>query len=275
MILLDFSPISLAAAFMCGEELSEDLYRHLTLNSILNYKKKFKKYGQLVVALDDKNYWRKDIHPDYKGHRAAAREASTFDFKAFYKHQETVKAEFSEIFPYHWIQLPRLEADDIIGHLAMTAKEETVIVSPDGDFKQCMRNPRVKLYSNLKKKFEEDKTLYEIEYELHEKFLKGDSGDNINNVFHPLADSPARQKPVTKRLIEHTYEMGLGQDIKDRYEQNKSLIDLREIPEEYKAMIEAAINKEVKGSKARIWNYLASKKLNRIGSFIKDVEDFV
>lgn len=276
MLMIDFSPISIAAGFMCGEELSEDLLRHMTLNSILSYKKKFRKLGATVIAFDDtsKDYWRKDLHPAYKGHRAELREKSNFDFKSFYKYQEIVKEEFRDIFPYHWIQIPRLEADDIIGRLALTAKEPTVIVSPDGDFEQTQRNPRVRVYSNLKKKFAPEKTLWEIELDLHKKLLKGDPGDNINNVFHALEDTPARQKPVTERLVEHTYECGLGQDIKERYEQNKKLIDLREIPEEYCALIDEAINTPVKGSKARIFNYLASRKLNRVGSFIKDVEDF-
>lgn len=274
MLLVDFSPISIASAFACGEDLSEDLYRHLTLSTILSLRTKFKKYGETIIVFDSKNYWRKDIHPNYKGQRAAAREKSAFDFNKFYEYQETVKAEFASVFPYRWLQIPRLEADDIIGHLALTAKEQTVIVSPDGDFKQCMRNPRVKLWSNLKKKFEEDQTLIEIEFDLHKKIMKGDGGDNIPNVFTPLEGKEGRQKPVSQRLLEHTFENGVGIDLKTRYQENKTLIDLRYIPEEYKVLIEESLNSDIVGSKARIWNYLTSKKLNRIGSFIKDVESF-
>lgn len=275
MLLIDFSPISLAAGFVSGEELSEDLLRHLTLNTILSLRKKFRNYGKTVICFDDRNYWRKDIHPEYKGHRAAAKEASSFDFASFYKYQDVVKKEFAEVFPYHWVQIPRLEADDIIGYLALTAKEPTVIVSPDGDFKQCLRNPRVKLWSNLKKKFEEDQTIHEIELDLHKKILKGDGGDNIPNVLGPLIGREGRQKPVSQRLVEYTFENGVGSDIRERYEQNKSLIDLRYIPEEYKRMIDEALNIEIQGNKARVWNYLTSRKLNRIGSFVKDIEDFV
>lgn len=265
----------MAAAFACGEELSEDLYRHLTLNTIVSLRKKFKKYGETIIVFDDRNYWRKDIHPNYKGHRAKAREESSFDFAAFYRYQNIVKEEFSTVFPYRWIQLDRLEADDIIGHLALTAKEETVIVSPDGDFVQCLRNPRVKLWSNLKKKFEPDHTLHEIEFLLHKKLMKGDGGDNIPNVFTPLEGKEGRQKPVTERLLNYTFESGVGFDLKERYEQNRKLIDLRCIPDEYKVLIQDSLNNPIEGSKARIWNYLTSKKLNRIGSFLSDLDDFV
>ena len=185
-----------------------------------------------------------------------------------------MKEEFRTIFPYRWIQIPRLEADDIVGHLALTAKEETVIVSPDGDFKQCLRNPRVRLYSNIKKKFEEDETLYEVEINLHKKIMKGDGGDNIGNVMHPLTYD-GRQKPVTQRLLDHTFENGVGPTLMERYKENQKLIDLRMIPDEYKTQIEDALNNPVQGSKARIWNYLTSKKLNRIGTFLNDIDVFV
>ena len=136
-----------------------------------------------------------------------------------------------------------------------------------------MRNPRVKVYSTLKKAFAKEKTMHEIEYDLHHKIMKGDGGDNIKNVLTENG-SKLRQKPVSERLIEHTYSMGLGEDIKSRYEENRKLIDFREIPKEYREQIESAYSQPIVGSKARVFNYLTSKKLVRIGSFINAIDDF-
>lgn len=275
MILVDFSPIILASAFMSGEKsINVDLLRHMTLSSLLNYKKKFSKHGQMVIAFDSNNYWRKDIHPTYKGQRAANKLKSKFDWTGFYPAMDQIKKEFPEVFPYRFIEIERCEADDVIGHLALSAKEDTVIVSPDGDFKQCLRNPNVKHWSNLKKAFTPNETLYDVEISLHRKIMKGDGGDNINNVLTPL-DFTGRQKPVTQRFIDQVFEQGIGETLMPRYKENQSLIDLREIPTQYKERIVAALDEPIKGNKGKVWNYLASKELQRIGSFLKDAEDFV
>lgn len=275
MILVDFSPIILASAFMSGEkEVNVDLLRHMTLSSILNFKKKFSKYGNMVIAFDGKNYWRKEIHPGYKGHRAANKAKSKFDWQGFYPAMDQIKKEFPEVFPYRFIEIEGCEADDIIGHLALNAREDTVIVSPDGDFKQCLRNPYVKHWSNVKKAFTPNETLYDVELALHKKIMKGDSGDNINNVLTPL-DYDGRQRPVTQRFIDQVFEQGIGETLMPRYKENQKLIDLREIPDNLQRHIEASMEWPIRGSKGKIWNYLASKELQRIGSFLKDAEDFV
>ncbi len=43
-------------------ELSEDLVRHMVLNSLRAHNKKFKKeYGEMVIACDSKNVWRREV----------------------------------------------------------------------------------------------------------------------------------------------------------------------------------------------------------------------
>jgi hypothetical protein len=52
-------------------ELSEDLVRHMVLNSLRAHNKKFRKeYGDMVIACDSKNVWRREIFPNYKAGRA-------------------------------------------------------------------------------------------------------------------------------------------------------------------------------------------------------------
>ena len=274
MLLIDFSPIIIGAAFISGEEMSEDLIRHLTLNTILSYRKRWKEYGEVVIAFDSRNYWRKKEFSQYKGHRKKAKEESSFDWDLFYQYQNNIKKEIAEVFPYRFIEIDGLEADDIIGHLALTASEPTIIVSPDGDFRQCARNPNVQIYSTLKKKILEADTLYDVEFDLHCKIMKGDKGDNIRNVMSSLYET-SRQPPVSQRLLDYTFSNGIGEDIKERYQENRKLIDLREIPDEYKLKIEEAMKPEIKVSKGKIFNYLSQKKLNRVGHFLSEIESFI
>ena len=277
MILLDFSPVSIAAAATIPpDELNLDFTRHFVISSLLSYKKRFsREYGELNVVLDSHNYWRYDYYPDYKKQRVSQREHSKFDWKSFFKYQRTIIDEIKNILPYRFIQVDRCEADDVIGWTALNVTEPTVIVSPDGDFKQCLRNPNVKLYSNIKKKFHPETTLYEIDTLLHKKIMKGDKGDNINNVFTDLMEHEKRQRAVTQRLINYTYENGLGEDLKERYKQNQLLIDFRYIPDEYKRKIEEAITTPITGSKGKVYKYLITQNLNRTaGNWLSSIQDF-
>ena len=49
------------------EPINEQLVRHICLKSLAMYRKKyFKTYGELVLADDSYNVWRKDVYPFYK-----------------------------------------------------------------------------------------------------------------------------------------------------------------------------------------------------------------
>ena len=51
-------------------ELSEDLVRHMVLNSLRAHNKKFRKeYGQMVIACDSSNVSRSTAFPKYKAGR--------------------------------------------------------------------------------------------------------------------------------------------------------------------------------------------------------------
>jgi len=75
MILLDFSNIIVSSIMVASrvpdeERFSEDFIRHLVLNSIRSYRKKYhEKYGEMVICTDYLSSWRKDAFPYYKAHR--------------------------------------------------------------------------------------------------------------------------------------------------------------------------------------------------------------
>jgi len=122
MIILDLNQVMISNMMMQlnhSDEVEEDLVRHMILNSIRMYKQKFSAdYGELIIACDDKNYWRKDIFPYYNAHRKEDRKASTHDWNKIFECLNKIRDELKEYFPYRVIQVDRAEADDIIGVLA-------------------------------------------------------------------------------------------------------------------------------------------------------------
>ena len=64
MILLDLNQVMISNLMMQlqnnNDEIEEGMIRHMVLNSIRLYNVKFgEKYGEMIIACDDKNYWRK------------------------------------------------------------------------------------------------------------------------------------------------------------------------------------------------------------------------
>ena len=155
----------------------------MILNSVRMYNVKFgEEYGELVIACDDKNYWRKDIFPYYKAHRKADREASTLDWNHIFSILNKIRDELKETFPYKVIQVDRAEADDIIGTLChrfgKTLKAEDdkkiLIVSGDKDFGQLQKYVNVDQYSPMLKKWIR---ISNPESFLREHIMRGDRGD--------------------------------------------------------------------------------------------------
>lgn len=271
MILADFSNLIISAAFAQQKDtIDEGLLRHMFINTLLAAKTAGKgKYGDLVLAYDDKNYWRKDVSPFYKAHRAKAKEASSFDWEHFYKVMDSIKIEIATVFPYRCIQIPRAEADDIIGHLALTAKEPTLIYANDHDFFQCQRNPNVHLYRPLTKKWVKETPLPDVEWNLFVHTVKGDSGDGVPSIRNPIdcIMNGVKQLPISEKNMEEWYASGrVPEQYKARYEQNKQMVDLRLIPQDMKDQIEEAIKKPPVGSQGKIFQYMTSKGLNKLAS---------
>ena len=277
-LLIDFSTLIIASAMSQRQDkIDEGMLRHLTINSILGARKKFKDY-ETVLCYDSGSYWRRDIFPGYKAHRRKARDASTFDWRSFYQYMDNIKVELREIFPYKVIELDGAEADDVIGTLALHADDDLVIYAEDQDFHQCLRNPNVKIYKPRKGVWVGQKPMYEVEYELFTKICQGDGGDGIPNIFSDINSiaEGVRQNRATKKRIDELFENGVGAgELLERYKLNKALIDLRETPKELKERILAAVEEPPKGSKGKIFQYLTEQKLMKHGAnFLSDINLF-
>ena len=54
-----------------ADEISEELVRHMSINTIRSNVKQFKaKYPNVILCCDNKKYWRREVFPFYKIGRA-------------------------------------------------------------------------------------------------------------------------------------------------------------------------------------------------------------
>lgn len=247
MILVDYSQIAHSSFFAMIKnvsltEINEDFLRHIILNSIRSIRSKFKnEYGQLVIATDSPNSWRKDVFPYYKASRKEAREASPYDWSFIHSVFDKVKNELNEYFPYKVLSVARAEADDIIGTLAAEFgdQDKVLVVSADKDFFQLCQYSNVRQYDPIREKWIEGNY---SEY-LFQHIMKGDSGDGIPNVFSSPDSfvNKIRQKPVYQRKLDEWKNQDISEFLTEEqqknYRRNEILIDLRKTPQDIKDKI--------------------------------------
>lgn len=282
MIIVDYSGICLAT-ILITKNLDEGMIRHMTLNSLRMYNKKFRDdYGQMILACDGANNWRRSYFPQYKANRRKGRDESTFDWNEAFHIMHKIKDEIRENFPYKVIHLEGCEADDVIGTLVEHTQEfgnyeDVMIVSSDGDFKQLQRYDNVKQFSPMLKKFVVDDN---PRLNLQEKILKGDTGDGIPNVLSDddtLVDG-RRQTPLSKKkkeaIIEDLAEGELlyAASWYRNYQRNETLIDLTKTPQDLKQKIINSYNDDPIGDKTKVFPYLVA---NRMKQLIESVQEFV
>ena len=278
MIIVDINQIMISNLMVTihrdNLELGEDLIRHMVLNSLRGHNKKFRKeYGQMVIACDSGNVWRRQAFPNYKAGRKANREKSEHDWTMIFDLLSKVKNEIKQFLPYKVIEVETVEADDIIAVLCRRTNEKVLILSGDKDFIQ-LHNDRIKQYNPVLNKFVgqgENPSLY-----IREHILKGDRSDGIPNV---LSDDNVfiegrRQRPLSKKKIEawcNEIVPTFNDEEQKNYERNKTLIDLNCIPKE----LEDKINREFENfevaTRDKILGYFINKKLKTL---IESIDEF-
>lgn len=284
MILIDYNQIcisNLMAQLGKKMPLSEDLVRHMVLNSIRLYKQRFgADYGEVVICCDDKNYWRKEIFPYYKAHRKGDREKSPYDWNMIFECLNKVRDELKDNFPYRVIQSERAEADDVIatlchkfGHLGITngSAESILILSGDKDFSQLQKYANVEQYSPMTKKWIR---VSNPERFLREHIMRGDRGDGIPNFLSSDACivNGERQKPLSTKKMNTWIEMELddycNEIMKRNYKRNEVLVNLDCIPDYIKEDIEDQYDKYDVPTKQGLLNYFIKNRLKNLTEHI-------
>ena len=243
MIIVDFSQVIISTLMaQIGNhknvKIEEDIIRHMVLNAIRAHKVKFSpEFGEMVIACDDKNYWRKQIYPYYKANRKKERDASELDWNAVFQTLNKIRQEMKEFFPYKVIQVEHAEADDIIATLVKEyhMREKILILSGDKDFGQLQKYPNVKQYSPVLKKYI---TCTNPDLFLKEHIMKGDASDGIpnflsaDNVFvMGIRQSPVTAKKMSSWMLQEP-EQFCNENMLRNYKRNQQLIDLECIPTE-------------------------------------------
>ena len=276
MVLIDFTQTIIAGLMaqlkMNNGEVSEDMLRHMILNSVRVYQKRYApEYGEITLCTDAPHTWRKTFYPLYKANRKKGRDASDLDWGMLFSTLDKVKQEIKENFPYRYMYVEACEADDIIAILVKHAKEPVMIVSGDKDFQQLHKYDYVKQWSpNLNKLIncEDPDTV------LKEHILRGDKSDGIPNIlsnddcFH----LGIRQTPLRKPVVDSYLRMTIQSDDKyyRNYLRNQTLIDLEFIPQKLEDTILDEFSKTAP-VKGKVFDYLRTHRLSQL---LNHVEDF-
>jgi hypothetical protein len=276
MILIDFTQTIIAGLMaqlkMNNGEVSEDMLRHMILNSVRVYQKRYSnEYGEITLCTDAPNTWRKEFMPLYKANRKKTRDKSDLDWGMLFETLNKVKQEIKENFPYRYMYVERAEADDIIAILVKHAKEPVMIVSGDKDFQQLHKYDYVKQWSpNLNKLID----CPNPELFLREHILTGDKSDGIPNILSndDCFAEGIRQTPLRKGIKDSYLRMTIEKDDKyyRNYLRNQTLIDLEFIPQDLEDCILDEFSKTAP-VRGKVFDYLRTHRLNEL---LNHVEDF-
>jgi hypothetical protein len=283
MILLDYSQIALSNIIV--QKLNDEkMIRHMILNSIRMYNKKYRaEYGQMVICADGMNTWRKSFFPEYKAHRKKKRAEtdSTMDWNEVFRILNLVREELKDNFPYKVVHMEGAEADDIIGALVQNTQEfgnhePVMIISSDKDFIQLHKYSNVKQFSPIQKKAVSDKNPRTYCFE---HICRGDKGDGIPNILSPdnsFVDE-IRQSPMTQKKIAYWLENSdklqevMTTEEFRNYQRNKKLIDLEEIPVDLSQTIINNFVEQKPAMRMKVLNYLIK---NRLKNLVECAEEF-
>ena len=280
MIIIDYNGIAIANIMVQKLAIDENVIRHMILNSIRMYRKRFgKEYGEVVLCSDAGGNWRKELFPQYKASRKKTRAKSSMNWEEVFRITSMVREEIRENFPYKVMHIEGCEADDGIAQLVEETQEvgkaeDVMIISSDKDFAQLQRYNNVKQYSPMQKKFIVEKNPRVV---LEEHILQGDTSDGVPNVLSPdnTFTDGLRQTPLRKKLRDLLVEdpHSQGDEIYRNYLRNKKMIDLRECPDTIKTDIINKFDKQDQiGNKAKVFPFLVNKQCRLL---LENVQEFI
>jgi 5'-3' exonuclease len=275
MIIFDYQQIAISNLMeqigSSNSSVDENLVRHMILNSLRTYVKKFRvSHGpEVVIACDNRNYWRREYYPYYKAGRKKARAASGHDWSSIFDSLNKIRDELKVHSPYKVLDVDGAEADDIIGVLVQkySANEKVMILSSDKDFAQLQRYPNVEQYSPILKKY--IKEPFPL-VQLKQLIIRGDKSDGIPNILS--ADNVfvegVRQKPITEakiiKWLNQEPKEFCNDDMLRNFARNEIMIDLTKIPEALRNNIINSYETAKGRTKQEFMNYMIANRLKNL-----------
>ena len=293
MIVVDYNQTAISSLMVNlggrrDVEVNVPLVRHMIINALRSYRKKFgPEFGEMVIACDNRHYWRRQYFPNYKANRKKSRADSGFDWNSIFEALHLVRAELAEHFPYAVIDVDGAEADDVIAVLAeysqtmntdglIPSAEPFLVLSGDHDFNQLQKWSNVKQYAPVQKKF--IKLTETPEAVLMEHIIMGDKGDGVPNILSgdDTFVNGDRQRPIRKDALalwktQKPEDFINNDEMWRNFQRNRELVDLSRIPEEIKESIIDNYEMQKQGDRSGLLNYFIA---NRMTQLIELVDEF-
>ena len=256
---------------------------HITLASINQVVKRYK--IDHVVACTEGRSFRKDLYAPYKRNRIVDAQSVTEEeqeeSRLFWETYDKFLTFLKEKTNVSVIRHERAEADDLIARfIHLHPADQHLIVSTDSDFFQLIA-PNVRQYQGvtgelitlegyfkesgrpvIDKKTKEPKLLEDPEYILFLKQVRGDTSDNIFAAYPGAREKGTKNKVGIREAYEdrnkqgfnynnfmlqrYTTHEGLEVRVKDAFERNRQLIDLKAQPQEIKDAVDQRIRESVR-----------------------------
>ncbi len=273
MIIMDLSQVMISNLMIqlgnhTNADIEEDLLRHMVLNSVRAYNVKFKdEFGEMIIACDAGNNWRRQVFPYYKANRRKNREKSEINWTAVFETLNKVRDELKDYFPYRVIRVDGAEADDIIGTLAQTygnTNEKILILSGDKDFVQLQAYMNVQQFDPVQKKWRKTN---DVDKFIKEHIIRGDTGDGVPNFLS--ADDTfvvgARQKPISQKKLDQWLVSDPKEFCDEKmlrgYLRNQQLVDLNFIPPDIKKEVLVQYEQQAGKGRDKLFNYFIERRL--------------
>jgi hypothetical protein len=256
---------------------------HLTMSSVNMI---VRQYGidHVVFCLEGRS-WRKEFYPRYKAHRkldeTAMTEREVEENQMFWETYDVFTTYLREKTNSSVLRVPNAEADDIIARfIDLHPNDEHFIISSDSDFVQLI-SENVKQYNGVAnqlitldgyfndrgkpikdKKSGEPKLLEDPEYLLFKKIIRGDATDNVFSAYPGAREKGSKNTIGIRDAFEDRVKQGFKWNnfllqkwvdhegvehrVKDDYERNRTLIDLRAMPDDIKDTVDNIIKSDVR-----------------------------
>ena len=275
MIIFDYNQVAISNLMeQIGSSkapVEENLVRHMILNTMRTYIKRFKEsHGpEVVIACDNRKYWRREIFPHYKASRKKNRDASGHDWNSIFECLHKIKEELKEYSPYKVIDVDGAEADDVIASLVLkySPHGKIMILSSDKDFAQLQKYPNVEQFSPILKKYIKEPL---PSVQLKQMIIRGDKGDGVPNILtkDDVFVVGGRQKPITEAKIINWLNQDptefCNEEMLRNYARNESLIDLTKIPQQIVSEILDKYESTQAKTKSVFMNYMIANKLKNL-----------
>jgi 5'-3' exonuclease len=219
-------------------------YTKMFEKSLLDLVKKYRVSWHNMVFFKDsprEEIWRNAIFPEYKQGRQDKED--TFNKNIFKLTYGVILPQMMEKYGLQCFGYNKLEADDLIAITKTKVRDqgsfaEIVIVTNDNDYIQ-LYDDHTRIV-NLQGKDLKDRVPVAPEFYLKFKIIGGDKSDCIPAIMTKLGPKTAEKLSTDQAQLDKYFEKHPG--AKAQYDINAQLIDMCNIPGEFKAAVEELID---------------------------------